>query len=103
MGFWFGYRRLVNKVRQLEGKVEELARGADEAASGPNEELKRFLEFKVATEIVVCTPSSSVRGVLLSVGAGVLQLREATGDRAVIPFSKVTYVQSSASREETSR
>ncbi|CAH8771763.1 hypothetical protein [Paenibacillus dendritiformis] len=95
MSLWFGYGRLERKVRHLEEKVEELARGIDEVASGvvPNQELRRFLEFKVGTEIVVCTPSAAVRGVLLSVGSGVLQLRETAGARAIIPFAKVTYVQ----------
>lgn len=95
MWFWFGCGRLDSKVRHLEEKVEELAHGVDEAASGvvPNQELRRFLEFKVGREIVVYTPSAEVRGVLLCVGAGVLQLRETVGARAIIPFSKVTYIQ----------
>lgn len=95
MCIWFGCGRLRRRVRHLEEKVEELARAVDELASGivPNEELRRFLGFKVGTEIVVYTPSAALRGVLLSVGVDVLQLRETAGDLAVIPFSKVTYVQ----------
>lgn len=85
-------RELAEAVRQLTERLNELE---EDLASGllPNPTLQQFLQAKIGQTITISTASATVEGILLTAVSDALEIREASGDLVLIPYSQITILQ----------
>lgn len=104
--FFFFHSRLRARIKQLEKQLEVLSDRVDvltarieqletEVRSGitANPQLQVFLESKIGQNISISTSSVTVLGTVLAVGHDAVELREASGDIVIMPFTKISVAQ----------
>ncbi|GAB6931542.1 hypothetical protein JCM10914A_55250 [Paenibacillus sp. JCM 10914] len=103
--FLFG-RKLAAKVRTLSRQVELLSQQTGELTERVESlesqvisglpvipELIHYFEVRTGQQVRVSTTFVTLEGVVLATADDGVQLREASGDLVLIPFSNITYVQ----------
>ncbi|WP_339324773.1 hypothetical protein [Paenibacillus sp. FSL W8-0194] len=99
-------RRLAAKVKALTRKVEHLSRQTEHLTERVESleaqirtglvaipELIRYFEARTGRKVRVGTTFVTLEGVVLATAEDGVQLREASGDLVLIPFTNITSVQ----------